>query len=144
MSDTMQFSPLDIEQLAHMDRQRAFVSQLVATHLPNRRITGTKEDFAVLQAIVDSRLIDKDNTWKLQSLGIIFGDALITAIDGLAWWEMSDKWGTDPVLRYRTSTLQMGAMTMISKRVEDGRDVNVKQIAEWLAEFVHTKVNKFQ
>ena len=144
MSDIMQFSPLDIEQLAHMDRQRAFVSQFVATHLPNRRITGTKEDFAVLQAIVDSRLIDKDNTWKLQSLGIIFGDALITAIDGLAWWEMSDKWGTDPVLRYRTSTLQMGAMTMISKRVEDGRDVNVKQIAEWLAEFVHTKVNEFQ
>jgi hypothetical protein len=144
MPDTIQFSPLNIEQLTHMDRQRAFVSQFVATHLPNRRIIGTEEDFAVLQTILDSGLINKEDTWKLQSLGIIFGDVLITTIDGLAWWEVSDKWGTDPVLRYRTSTLQMGVMTMISKRVEDGSEVNVKQLAEWLAEFVHTKANEFQ
>ena len=117
---------------------------MIARHFPTERITRSQTDFALLQKIIDAKLIKKEETWKLQSLGIVFGDALATTIDGLAWCEVTDEYGTDPTLRYRETTLQCNALTMISKRIEDGKEVDVAQMAEGLANFVRTKAQEYQ
>jgi hypothetical protein len=139
----IQFSPLTGEMSAGLDKQRAFVAQVVAEHFPNDHLTRTKDDFAVLQKIVDANIIKKDETWKLQALGVVFGDALLPTIDGLAWCQVSDEYGVDPTLRYRVTTLQLNVLTMISKRVEDGREVNLKEMADWLKDFVHKKASDY-
>ena len=138
------FRRLSPDAAAHMDKQRAFVAQLVAAQFPSAKITRSKADFALLQRILDAKLIKKEETWKLQSLGIVFGDALASTIEGLSWWEITDEYGTDPTLRYHETTLQLNALTMLSKRIEDGKDVDVSKMAAWLADYVRTKAPEFK
>jgi hypothetical protein len=138
------FRRLSPDALVHLDKQRTFVREFVAQHFPKEKLTRSKADFALLQKIVDAKIISKNETWKLQSLGIVFGDALAATIEGLAWWEVTDEYGTDPTLRYRTTSLQFNALTMISKRVEDGKEVNIPDMAAWLEEFVRTRGREFE
>jgi hypothetical protein len=78
-----------------------------------------------------------------ESLGIVFGDALGATIDGLAWWEVTDEYGTDPSLRYRETSLQINVLTMISKRIEDGRECDVAKMAAWIADFIKNKSHEY-
>ncbi len=127
-----------------MDAQRAAIAQLVARHFPSETIGPGQKSFILLQKILDAKLISRQQTWELQALGVIFGDALINFIDGLAWWEVTDQYGTDAVLRYRETTVQLSAVTMISKRIEDGEEVDILHIANWLKNFIEAKKDEYQ
>jgi len=137
------FAELSKESQDQLDKQRAFVAGLLAEHFSGLHLTRTKADFAILQKIVDANIIKKDETWKLQALGVVFGDTLAGTIDGLVWCEVTDEYGTDPTLRYRKTSLNANALTMISKRVEDGRKVDIQDMANWLAEFIRTKASNY-
>lgn len=143
-SQKIVYKPLPKETISHMEKQREFVRKFVAKHFPNEKIHGNKKDFSLLQKIVDSKLIKKNDTWELQSLGIVFGDALLTNIEGLAWWEVTDEYGTDPVLRFKETTLQLTPLTMISKRVEDDEEINIEHIGNWLKDFVINKSHEYK
>ncbi|MGC3999574.1 MAG: DUF3806 domain-containing protein [Anaeromyxobacter sp.] len=107
------FRTLPPELIASMDTQRSFVARVVAEQFPGERITRTPRDFDLLQKIVDAKVIPASATWELQSLGIVFGDALAASVDGLSWWEVTDKYGADPTLRFRETSLHLNALTMI-------------------------------
>ena len=134
--DHPQFRPLPEASLAHMEKQRAFVVKFVSDHFASERITGTQKDFALLQKIVDSKTLKKTQTWELQSLGIIFGDALIRRIPGLHWMEVTDSYGTDPALLYKDTTIQLNPLTMLSKRIEDNKPVDIDDLVIAIEEYV--------
>jgi hypothetical protein len=136
------FRQLPPQEEARLDEHRAFVRELMRQHFPGTNLTGKDADFVVLQKIVDSKLIKVDETWKLQSLGVVFGDALVSYIEGLSWCEVTDEYGTDVTLRYCETSLQANALTMISKRVEDRRDIDVKALADWLKKSILEKASK--
>ena len=127
-----------------MDRQRAYVANLLKKHFPAAKITRTKADFAALQRIVDAKLIASEKAWEWQAVGIVFGDALAGTISGLRWYEVTDEYGTDPTLRYESTSLQVNAMTMISKRIEDGEAVDVAHLAAWLEDFIKNKAHEYR
>lgn len=52
---------------------------------------------------------------------------------------LTDEYGTDPTLRYRETSLHINALTMLSKRIEDGEVIDVRAMAKWLANFVAEK-----
>lgn len=82
----------------------------------------------VIQAILDNGWIAEHETWKLQSLGVAFGDALVQEVPELSWVAVDDEFGRDPALRWlKTNTLAF-PLTAISKRVEDGIAVNIYQM----------------
>jgi hypothetical protein len=83
----------------------------------------------VLQRLIDDRAFDKTQTFELQSLGVVFGDVLATELR-LHWELVTDEYGNDPVLRYGTAQIQVAALTMISKRVEDGREIDLTDLVE--------------
>lgn len=62
----------------------------------------------------------------------------------LRWYEVTDAYGTDPTLRYESTSLPINAMTMISKRIEEGKEVDVAHIAAWLADFVNNKAHEYR
>lgn len=130
------YHPLPPRLIARMEEQRSFVAQLVARHFPSERVTRTRSDLALLQRIVDAKLIPASATWELQSLGVVFGDALAATIDGLHWWEVTDEYGSDPTLRYRQTQLRINALTMLSKRVEEGKEVDVRRMAQWVTDVI--------
>jgi hypothetical protein len=139
------YRPLPDSAVKQMERQRTFVVNLVSTHFPGERITGTEKDFALLQRVLDAKLLQKTQTWELQSLGIVFGDALTKRIPGLHWMEVTDSYGTDPALLYLDTTLQLNPLSMISKRVEDGKPIDVADLVLALVAYVEkeaTQVDK--
>ena len=138
------FRPLPIESQQHLDRQRAYVATLVETYMPGQKLAKTKADFAIIQKVIDLKIIPKSNAWELQSLGVVFGDALASTVPGLAWSEVTDEYGTDPTLRYKQTSVQINVLTMISKRVEDGESVDISHMALWLQDFIKNKASEYR
>lgn len=106
----------------------------VAGHYPEEsraQYDGLGAKLLLIQQILDEGWIDKNDpqyTLKLQCLGASFGAALIQYYDGLSWKVADDDFGLDARLSYQGTSIQLFPLTMISKRVEDGEDVNVKSL----------------
>ena len=92
-------------------------------------LTQTAADLPVLQRLIDDRAFKKRQTFELQSLGIAFGDVLSSELP-LRWVIVTDEYGTDPTLRFKNTTLQINALTMISKRIERDEMVNLDQLLQ--------------
>lgn len=138
------FAELPREMRTQLDSQRQFVARLVQRHFPEQSLTRSPSDLALLQKIVDARLVPRDQTWQLQALGVVFGDALIAIKPGLQWWKVTDEFGTDPTLRFERTTLQINALTMISKRVERGEVPEIEYMAREIAEFVDKHATEYR
>jgi len=123
----MEFTEPGEEDIQRLAGQVVAVGEL-ANRLNLPRLTGSEDDLAVIQAIVDSGEVESEQTYELQSLGVAFGCVLVSAIDGLDWAIVHDEYGSDPTLRYRNTTLCVNVLTTISKRVEDGREVDVRDL----------------
>jgi hypothetical protein len=81
----------------------------------------------LLDAIIRAGWIEPSETVKLQCLGIAFGDALAQEM-GLTWVAVEDEHGRDPALRDPGKTTVLFPMTSISKRIENGETVDVRQL----------------
>jgi hypothetical protein len=81
----------------------------------------------LLETILRSAWIAADETWKLQSLGIVFGDALAQRFN-LEWVMVEDEYGRDPALKDPLSTILLFPMTSLSKRIEHSEALDVRQL----------------
>ena len=117
------FTELSREDGARLEQQRAVVAAAAKRRYGTTALTRTKWDLPVLQGLIDEGVFNKSQTYELQSLGVAFGDVLVSELP-LRWVMDTDEFGTDPTLRFKQTTLQVNALTMISKRVE--RDEPVK------------------
>jgi hypothetical protein len=117
-------SPADVARLEH---QRAIVAAIAKRRYGTAALTRTKEDLPVLQKLIDDAVFRKSQTYELQSLGVAIGDVLTHELP-LRWVMVTDEYGTDPTLRFKDTSLQINALTMISKRVERDERVNVSDL----------------
>lgn len=60
-------------------------------------------------------------------MGVVFGDVLTSEFP-LRWVMVTDAYGTDPTLRFKNTTVNINALTMISKRVERDESVDVFEL----------------
>jgi hypothetical protein len=118
------FSDLTREDSERLDRQRAIVAAAAKQRYGTPALTRTKKDLPILQRLLDDRAFEKSQTYELQSLGVAFGDVLASEFS-LRWVMITDEYGTDPTLRFKNTSLNINARTMISKRVERNEPVDV-------------------
>lgn len=85
----------------------------------------------LLDIILKSNWIEKSETYKLQSLGITLGDIIVQDLN-FVWIEVDDKYGNSPALQLSDTTLIIFPLTMISKRIESGEDVDIFDLYEGL------------
>lgn len=137
------YSAVPAQMQAQLDKQRASVSDLVTQKLPGKRLSASRADLALLQSLLDEKVVPPSDTWKLQALGVAFGDVLVSTVPALAWAQVTDEYGTDPTLRYRKTTIQINALTTISKRVERGESVDVQQLARELSAFIAKRAKEY-
>ena len=88
--------------------------------------------YTLLDTILESGWIEPDETWKLQSLGITFGDMLAQLLD-LEWVMVEHDSGRDPALRVPGTAILAFPLTAISKRIERGETVDVKELLKQFA-----------
>jgi len=118
------FSELSKDDAAQLEQQRAVVAA-AAKRSGTASLIGTKSDLPVLRRLIDDKVFKKSQTYELQCLGVAFGDVLTSELP-LRWMMVTDEYGTDPTLRFKKTTVQINALTMISKRIE--RDEHVDSL----------------
>jgi hypothetical protein len=123
----LKFSELSLEDKKRLDQQRAIVAAAAKQRYGTFSLRKTEADLPVLQRLIDDKAFSKSQTSELQSIGIAFGDVLASELP-LRWVMVTDEYGTDPTLRYKGTTVQINALTMISKRVEKGEKVNLSDL----------------
>lgn len=116
------------DELAQLEAQRSWVRDHydVAARGKYDLLQGK---LGLLQAILDAGWIERTETVKLQSLGTTLGDALVQEL-GLEWVAVEDEYGRSLAVRFPGTTVIAFPRTMISKRVERGDKVDVKQLFE--------------
>jgi hypothetical protein len=118
------FSELTREDSERLDRQRAVVAVAAKQRYGTVALTRTKKDLPILQRLLDDKAFKKSQTYELQSLGVTFGDVLASEF-ALRWVMITDEYGSDPTLRFKKTSININALTMISKRVERDEPVDV-------------------
>jgi Domain of unknown function (DUF3806) len=123
------FTELSRDDVAGLDKQRALVAAAAKQRYGVSGLTRTKADLPVLQRLIDDHAFTKTQTYELQSLGVALGDVMASELP-MRWMIVTDEFGTDRTLRYKDTTIQVGALTMISKRIERDEKVNVSRLLE--------------
>ena len=138
------FEPIPADLLATMHSLRAQLGERIANQFPGSALTGTAADIGLLQQVVDSQTLAGSDVQAWEAMGIALGDVLANQVPGLAWVLVSDQFGVDPVLRYQQSSLQIGVVSMLLKRAEQGEEIDVEHLASWLKQFIETKSHEYQ
>ncbi len=122
-----QISDLEPIDLQYMAIQRSKLEDIARRDLGNSFNGDTDHDLALLQTLLDRRLIRGNQTAELQAMGIVLGDLLARDLD-MHWVVYEDKLGRSRALRYRDSDNYLFPVTMISRRREAGNETPVSEI----------------
>jgi hypothetical protein len=126
------FSELSPDDSKRLDQQRALIAGIVKQKY-GAALTRTQSDLPVLQKLLDEHVFKKSQIYELQSLGVVFGDVLASKFP-LSWVIVTDEYGTDPTLRFKKTSININALTMISKRVERDERVDVYDLVRKTAD----------
>ena len=117
---------LDLEPADHerLREQRAVVERYVIDERARQRYLTAPGKIALLRALLDPIVFDANQTYELQCLGVVLGDAFVEHLD-MKWVMVCDEYGRDPAVALPGSDVLLFPLTMISKRVEAGEEVDV-------------------
>ena len=115
---------LSPEQVVRLDQQRAVIQEAATKRYQAPPLTRSMADMPVLQRLLDDGVFARTQTYQLQCLGVVFGDVLANELP-LWWMWASDQGGAWPALKYKDTTIQLNALTLISKRIEGGEKVDL-------------------
>jgi hypothetical protein len=114
-------------ELQLLRHQRDVVDDLARRHVGSELTRGSLHDLDVLQQILDADVVDDDETFELQSLGVALGDVMERQL-GLSWIVYRDDLGESRALRLEETDLVLFPITMISKRVERGVPFRIDEL----------------
>jgi hypothetical protein len=136
---TQRVEPLADDHRMDIEKQRHWVygKNSAADDFPSAE---TKLD--LLDAMLKSTMIKANHKWELQSLGVVFGDALAQQL-GLLWVTVEDEFGRDPALLVPKTTILAYPLTAISKRIEDGEGVDVFDLFQGFCELIEKRKADF-
>jgi hypothetical protein len=117
--------PLNTDDLARIAKQRAVVEQYLGGDTENlRKYQSVVGKLGLLRALLERGVFQPTQTYELQCMGIILGDALIQHC-GVEWRAVEHEHGRDPCVQLPGTTVVLFPLTMISKRIERGEKVDV-------------------
>jgi hypothetical protein len=112
--------------------QRAVVERYLGNEDSKQKYKTAAGKLGTIRAILNGDVFKPDQTYELQCLGIVLGDALAQEM-GMEWIMVEDEHGRDPAIRMPKATIILYPMTMISKRIERGEKVDVFELFNGVA-----------
>jgi hypothetical protein len=131
-------SPKDILLLA---KHRTVVERLLAPADLNTKYKTGVGKLGALRAIIAAGVYKANQTYELQSMGVVLGDAFVLDM-GFHWVIVEDTYGRDFALKYKDTAVIIFPLTMISKRVERGEEVDVFDLYNGVADSVQGILDK--
>ena len=121
-------SPPNQDDINQLGKQLNFAELRIGLIVEGSSFDGSLDDLDLIQQALDSGEIAATDTVDLQALGVPFGQLFINYNPGFNWWMVEDSLGRAPCIRYRETDLLLYPLTLISKRIEDGESVDVRQL----------------
>ena len=118
--------PLDGELAADVQAKRAWVLGHYERDA-EASYSSVEGKLVLLDTILSNGWVAPSETVKLQALGVTFGDALVQEL-GLKWVAIDDEYGCDAALVLEGTSVKVFPLTSISKRVEAGETVDVREL----------------
>ena len=135
IAETFRTEALSEMDRRFMDNQVAALEDITRREF-GRQFSGTKAtDLALLQRLLDQKLVKADDTSLLQGMGVILGE-LLRKEKALFWTIYTDRLGRSRALEIPGKREFVFPMTMISRRVEAGVEVQVSEVYEKAAGIV--------
>jgi hypothetical protein len=111
----------DNERLA---QQRALVAAYLADDDSRRKYQTSAGKLGLLRALLQQKVFTSDKTYELQCMGVVLGDVFVQEM-GMHWVMVQDEYGRNPAVQLEDTSIILFPLTMISKRVERGEEVDV-------------------
>jgi len=108
---------------SRLSEQRAIVERYLDDGSKEKYKTAAGK-LGTIRAILQADLFKPDETHELQCLGVVLGDAFVQELN-MEWIMIEDEYGRDPAIRLPGTTIILFPLTMISKRIEKGEQVDV-------------------
>ena len=124
------FEPLGPDDAANLNAARAWVKGHF-TESQDEKYEPVEGKLRVIDAILSSGWVEPTETFKLQSLGVVLGDAIAQKLM-LNWVVLDDEYGRCPGLNWPGASVACSPVTMISKRIEGGEAVDVYDLFDGL------------
>lgn len=121
---TQQVSPPAAADLERLSEQRAVVERYLADDDSRTKYQTPAGKLGLLRALLAQNVFQSTQTYELQCLGVVLGDAFVQEL-GMEWVTVQDEYGADPAVRLPGTSIILFPLTMISKRVERGEQVDV-------------------
>jgi hypothetical protein len=112
--------------------QRAVVEAYLGNEDSKRKYQTAAGKLGTIRAVLQAGIFKRDQTYELQCLGIVLGDAFVQEL-GMEWIMVEDEYGRDPAVRMPGTTIILHPLTMISKRIERGEPVDVFDLFNGIA-----------
>jgi hypothetical protein len=103
---------------------RAVVEKYLGNEESKQKYQTAAGKLGAIRAILQAGIFKREQTYELQSLGVVLGDAFVQVM-GMEWIMVEDEQDRDPAVRMPNTTIILYPLTMISKRVEGGEQVDV-------------------
>ena len=93
---------------------------------------GSLRDLDLIQGLLDRGIVGSEDTFELQAFGLMLGQVVVKHVKDMDWCMVEDELGRTPALRYKETSLIVFPMTMVSKRVEDEEEIDLREIFDLL------------
>jgi len=137
-----EIKPRTVEKLGTSEtiksqKQRQLADELARRHLGTPLTGGEIRDLETLQRLLDGRFIDREDVFDQQALGLALGDVMAKNLD-LHWVVVDDDYGRSRALRWKEEEDLFFPVTLISKRIQQRRPVEVDDLYDIVADRVAT------
>jgi Domain of unknown function (DUF3806) len=112
--------------------QRAVVEKYLGNEDSKQKYKTAVGKLGTIRAILQAGVFKPEQTYELQCLGVILGDAFVQEM-GMEWIMVEDEHGRHPAIRLPKTTIILYPLTMISKRMERGEKVDVFELFNGVA-----------
>ena len=116
---------LGASEQRQLERQRETVAALARRNVGLAPAGGELSDLQILQQLLDRDVLDRDQAFELQALGVVLGDVMAKQL-GLRWVVVDDEKGRSRALQYGDGDDVFFPVTMISRRHAVGLPVDVE------------------
>jgi hypothetical protein len=112
--------------------QRAVVEKYLGNEDSKQKYKTAAGKLGTIRAISQAGVFKREQTYELQCLGVVLGDAFVQEL-GMEWIMVEDDDGRDPAVKMPNTTIILFPATMISKRIERGEQVDAFQLFNGVA-----------
>lgn len=133
--DDQKIMQLTTDDERRLREQRYVVEKFLAGKESKQKYKSTAGKLGTIRALLQNNVFKPDQTYELQCLGVVLGDAFVQELK-MEWIIVEDEFGRDPAIRMPDTSIILYPLTMISKRIESGVQVDVFGLFGGAAEHV--------